>query len=278
MTDYSKPIDIDCSTLEATARVLDLAGVQCECEKYAGPSRFFSQESDHHMCCPIHMYAKMLLSGEMEEVPVFAEGLGDPIAYVRIHNADKQTIGGGKTTLSFPTVEYPGEDGGEVVPNDIAEEIFKNHEEVLDKQEEIVAGQIKAAGEGTVDVTSFTLNLNDHDEMGGQLDIVEHEMYPIFEAVIRQAMFGKGERHGGAATPFYDQPWYWYSKMHGRGFLTGQAAKKLEEAASKRDGEPFIHEVMGAIVYCAMSILAEQEVMQKELSAENEEVMNREGL
>lgn len=72
------------------------------------------------------------------------------------------------------------------------------------------------------------------------------------------SMYGKGERHGGNVTPFLDQPWTHYAKMHGRGFLTGQATKKLEEAAHQREGEAFETEVLGAIVYAGMSILKER--------------------
>ena len=71
-------------------------------------------------------------------------------------------------------------------------------------------------------------------------------------------MYGKGERHGGARTPFEEQPWVHYAKMHGRGFLTGQAAKKLEEAASTRTGASFETEVLGAMVYLGMAILHER--------------------
>lgn len=86
-----------------------------------------------------------------------------------------------------------------------------------------------------------------------------HPLHEIFMAAIEQAMFGKGERHGGSATPFLDQPWVHYYKMHGRGFLTGQAAKKLEEAASQRSGLAFEQEVLGAIVYAGMAILMERD-------------------
>ena len=86
----------------------------------------------------------------------------------------------------------------------------------------------------------------------------DHPMYPVLMSALQQAMFGKGERHGGNATPFLEQPWLHYAKMHGRGFLTGQAAKKLEEAASKREGKPFCDEVRGAIVYCCMALLYEE--------------------
>lgn len=85
-----------------------------------------------------------------------------------------------------------------------------------------------------------------------------HPLYPILMAAIEQAMFGKGERHGGNVTPFLEQPWVHYAQMHGRGFLTGQAAKKLEEAAATRNGQAFEQEVFGAIVYLGMSILNER--------------------
>lgn len=86
----------------------------------------------------------------------------------------------------------------------------------------------------------------------------KHPLYEPLMQAIHQAMYGKGERHGGNVTPFLEQPWAHYHKMHGRGFLTGQAAKKLEEAAATREGEAFENEVMGAIVYLGMAILAER--------------------
>jgi len=85
-----------------------------------------------------------------------------------------------------------------------------------------------------------------------------HPLMKVFEAAVTQAMFGKGQRHGGNVTPFKDQPWVHYAKMHGRGFLTGQAAKKLEEAAATRTGEAFETEVFGAMVYLGMAILKER--------------------
>ncbi len=89
-------------------------------------------------------------------------------------------------------------------------------------------------------------------------DYQSHPLYPVLLAAIEQAMTGKGQRHGGNVTHFASQPWVHYAKMHGRGFLTGQAAKKLEEAASQRSGEAFETEVLGAIVYAAMSIMVER--------------------
>lgn len=91
-----------------------------------------------------------------------------------------------------------------------------------------------------------------------EVDPETHPLYDVFVAAIEQAMFGKGQRHGGNVTPFLDQPWAHYVKMHGRGFATGQAAKKLEEAASLRNGEAFETEIFGAMVYLGMAILHER--------------------
>lgn len=83
-----------------------------------------------------------------------------------------------------------------------------------------------------------------------------HPLEAIFAEVIAQVTSGKGTRHGGDTTPFLEQPWAHYARLHGRGFLTGQAAKKLEEAASRGlVGEAFDREVLGAIAYIGMAIL-----------------------
>lgn len=97
-----------------------------------------------------------------------------------------------------------------------------------------------------------------------ELDVEQHPLMGVFRAAIEQAMFGKGERHGGARTPFGEQPWVHYAKMHGRGFLTGQAAKKLEEAANTRHGEAFLTEMRGVLVYAGMAILHEEQRMREE--------------
>ncbi len=96
-------------------------------------------------------------------------------------------------------------------------------------------------------------------DQDADLAVQEHPLYPVFMAAIKQAMYGKGQRHGGASTEFFDQPWRHYVRMHGRGFVTGQAAKKLEEAASLRKGEAFEQEVLGAMVYIGMAVLIERE-------------------
>lgn len=95
-------------------------------------------------------------------------------------------------------------------------------------------------------------------------EVQEHPLYQPLADAIQQAMYGKGERHGGASVPFLEQPIFHYAKMHGRGFLTGQAAKKLEEAAHQREGQKFVDEVLGAIVYAAAAIIRERQKMEKE--------------
>lgn len=99
------------------------------------------------------------------------------------------------------------------------------------------------------------------DTLPVRADVVTHPLFAVLEAAILQAMYGKGQRHGGNVTPFLDQPWVHYAKLHGRGFLTGQAAKKLEEAASTRTGEGYEAEVFGAIVYAGMSVLKDRGVV-----------------
>lgn len=96
------------------------------------------------------------------------------------------------------------------------------------------------------------VNLNDPH---ARACIEDHPLYEQFTQAIAQAMYGKGVRHGGAVTPFLDQPWIHYAHMHGIGFLTGQAAKKLEEAASTKTGDAFVNEIRGAMVYLGMALI-----------------------
>lgn len=107
-------------------------------------------------------------------------------------------------------------------------------------------------------VDRFEMTDDENDLHRIRQECMEHPLYSVFMAAIEQAMYGKGERHGGGKTPFFDQPWVHYQRMHGRGFLTGQSSKKLEEAAHQREGKPFIDEVLGAIVYAGMAVLREQ--------------------
>lgn len=85
---------------------------------------------------------------------------------------------------------------------------------------------------------------------------VDHPLFDVFMSAIHQAMHGKGERHGGATLPFKQQQWVALADAHGNGFLTGQAAKKLNEAAARGEyDEAYYREVLGAIVYAGMAVL-----------------------
>jgi hypothetical protein len=94
----------------------------------------------------------------------------------------------------------------------------------------------------------------------GAVSLAVHPLELIFKDAVAQATGGKGERHGGDAVPFYKQQWVFQAKVHGSGFLTGQASKKLTEAVGRRriddlDDEAYERELLGAINYLAMALL-----------------------
>ena len=86
-----------------------------------------------------------------------------------------------------------------------------------------------------------------------------HPLELIFADAVAQATTGKGQRHGGDNTPFYEQAWVHLANVHGHRFLTGQAEKKLIEATvsghAASDLEAYEREVLGAIVYLGMALL-----------------------
>lgn len=102
-------------------------------------------------------------------------------------------------------------------------------------------------------------------------EVLEHPLTKHLLAAVEQAMSGKGRNHGGASSPFMDQPWVHRAKMHGRGFLTGQASKKIEAAASCLRGEAFTAEVTEAIVYLGMALIGE--AIQSDLSTTTKPVV-----
>lgn len=87
--------------------------------------------------------------------------------------------------------------------------------------------------------------------------IREHPLYDVLSAAILQVTDGKGARHGGDVTPFLEQPWLRLAEAHGIGFLTGQAAKKLEEAVTNYapGDDAYTRELLGAMVYIGMAVL-----------------------
>ena len=92
--------------------------------------------------------------------------------------------------------------------------------------------------------------------------VTDHETHPlesIFADVVQQVMYGKGERHGGARVPFLEQSWMAIAKVHGAGFLTGQAQKKMNEAVMSenmtQNYAAWEREMLGAIAYMGMTII-----------------------
>lgn len=90
-----------------------------------------------------------------------------------------------------------------------------------------------------------------------------HPLELIFEKAVEQATKGKGDERHGNGKDFMKQPWVDLAKIHGTGFLTGQAHKKLMEAVSNREETSYLwyeRELLGAMVYLAMALLYEREM------------------
>ncbi len=80
-----------------------------------------------------------------------------------------------------------------------------------------------------------------------------------------QSAKGKGRDRHGRGLPFMDQPIIGLSRIHGSGFATGQAAKKLGEAAgmlSRGEHDAAVRELLGAIVYAAAAVIVTREAQQ----------------
>jgi hypothetical protein len=95
----------------------------------------------------------------------------------------------------------------------------------------------------------------------------------VLDMAFEQAAFGKGkERHAAGGLAFEDQPILQISRMVGYGFASGQAMKKLQEAATILQPKAStlqpeastlqygVHdraqrEILGAIVYAAAAWL-----------------------
>jgi len=91
-----------------------------------------------------------------------------------------------------------------------------------------------------------------------------HPLERIFTLALQQATNGKGsERHGKNVTDFTEQPWVSLAKVHGTGFLTGQAQKKIMEAVANKKEADYLwyeKEILGAINYLAMALIYDKEL------------------
>lgn len=82
----------------------------------------------------------------------------------------------------------------------------------------------------------------------------DHPLEEILNECLNQVTSGKGNERHGNGREFMDQPWRRIADIHGHGFLTGQAAKKLDEAQGFDDLSRWNREMYGVIAYAAMAI------------------------
>lgn len=103
----------------------------------------------------------------------------------------------------------------------------------------------------------------DGTEYGPEDKIIEVDdgYAPLLDVLLeayQQASQGKGRERHANGLPFMEQPIMKLAEAHGLGFLTGQAAKKLQETYTllelKGKGAAKA-ELLGAIVYTAAAVL-----------------------
>lgn len=88
----------------------------------------------------------------------------------------------------------------------------------------------------------------------------------ILDAAYNQASLGKGKERHANDRPFMQQPIMEITRMHGLGFVTGQASKKAQEAigmVSRGEHAAAERELLGAIVYLAAAALRVREVAEE---------------
>lgn len=95
--------------------------------------------------------------------------------------------------------------------------------------------------------------------------VVEPGYGPLFKVLIEafsQAAAGKGKERHANGLPFLEQPIMVEARMIGLGFPAGQARKKILEAvktSEKGEHDRAVADLLGAINYCAATILAIRE-------------------
>lgn len=85
----------------------------------------------------------------------------------------------------------------------------------------------------------------------------------VLDMAFSQASQGKGKERHANGREFDRQPIMELARMHGLGYPTGQAAKKLQEAHTLlrlRGKEAAIQEILGAINYAAAAVLLIEEM------------------
>lgn len=76
----------------------------------------------------------------------------------------------------------------------------------------------------------------------------------VLDRAYMQAASGKGAQRHATGKAFHEQPMQTIQDLVGSGFATGQAMKKLQEAA-RMEPESAVRELLGAINYIAGAII-----------------------
>ncbi len=83
----------------------------------------------------------------------------------------------------------------------------------------------------------------------------------VLNLAYHQAMEGKGKERHADNLPFLCQAWHSITRAVGVGFPTGQALKKMHES-QRLSKEAAIKELLGAINYLSMAVIAKMEEKQ----------------
>lgn len=107
-----------------------------------------------------------------------------------------------------------------------------------------------------MDVSPEEIKFNKANELRDSEKTIQFKrLDDVLMDAYKQAAYGKGVERHGFKTPFHKQPMQDLARLHGVGFLTGQASKKAQEAIRMPEKDRKIHELLGAINYLAGAIV-----------------------
>lgn len=109
----------------------------------------------------------------------------------------------------------------------------------------------------TQPVPTNLVSVEDPGLLGPLADGYDTLAYELTQAYAQSAA-GKGKERHANGRPFDRQPILELARMYGPGFTAGQAAKKAQEAlgmAGRGERDKAIHELHGAIVYLAATVV-----------------------
>lgn len=103
-------------------------------------------------------------------------------------------------------------------------------------------------------IAEVTLQANIEDQSSGAYDALR----AVLDEAFNQSAHGKGKERHANDLPFEQQPILQVARTVGAGFPSGQAIKKIGEAmgmANRGETDRAVHELLGAIVYTAATII-----------------------